>query len=83
MILRGKKKKKPHTLCFDFRHFLRSVSLEVESQLRQWLKPGKRVYVQEEFLHDSERRIGKRKKKKKSKDMISSIQLEPNPTGKH
>ena len=60
-----KKKKKPHTLCFDFRHFLRSVSLEVESQLRQRLKLGKRVYVQEEFLHESERRIGKRGKKTK------------------
>ena len=63
-----KKKKKPHTLCFDFRHFLRSVSLEVESQLRQRLKLGKRVYVQEEFLHESERRIGKRGKKKKKKN---------------
>ena len=85
MILRGKKKKKPHTLCFDFRHFRRSVSLEVESQLRQWLKLGKKVFVQEEFLHESERRIEKRKKKTTttSKDMISSVQLEPNPTGKH
>ena len=63
----GVKKKKAHTLCFDFRHFLRSVSLEVESQLRQWLKLGKRVYVQEESLHQSERRIGKRKKTKEAK----------------
>lgn len=43
------------------------------------------MFVQEEFLHESERRIEKRKKKNTttSKDMISSVQLEPNPTGKH
>lgn len=35
-----RKKKKPHDHCFGFRHFLRSVSLEVEPHLRQCLKLG-------------------------------------------